>query len=98
MATHDGHTAFTKHTDQLRSKMSELGEDTQALGKITKELAGDTVDFISKNAVEYYKQGMQEAHKLEKTVSNKIKERPLQAIMIAAGVGLVLGALWKRRA
>lgn len=98
MATHDGHTAFTKHTEQLKSKMSELGEDTQELGKITKNLAGDTVDFISKNAVEYYKQGMQEARKVEKTVSSKIKEKPLQAVMIAAGIGLVLGALWKRRA
>ncbi len=98
MATHDGHTSFAKDTDHLRSKMSELGKETQELGKITKDLAGDTVDFISKNAVEYYKQGVQEARKLEKTVSGKIQERPLQAIMIATGVGLVLGALWKRRA
>lgn len=98
MAEHDGHSDFSKHAEKLRSKVTELGRDTQELGKIGKELAGDAADFISKNAGEYYKQGVQEARKMEKSIEGKIKEKPLQAVLIAAGIGLVLGALWKRRA
>lgn len=98
MAAHDGHSDFSRHTDQLKSKMSELGKDTREIGKITKDLAGDAAEFISKNAGDYYKQGVQEARKMEKSIEGKIKEKPLQAVLIAAGIGLVLGALWKRRA
>jgi len=40
---------------------------------------------------------MEKAQKLEKTLETKIKENPLQALLIAAGVGFVIGAWWRRR-
>jgi ElaB/YqjD/DUF883 family membrane-anchored ribosome-binding protein len=88
---------FSKHTSQLRRKAAELGEDVESLGKISKEMAGDAMDFISENANGYYKEGLQKAKHMTKGVEEKIRKNPLQALLIAAGVGAVLGAIWKRR-
>ncbi|MCC6273436.1 DUF883 family protein [Deltaproteobacteria bacterium PRO3] len=88
---------FAKHTAEFREKAATLGHDVQELGKTTRDLAHDTVGMIRENASEYYQQGLKKAQSLEKDLETKIKENPLQALLIAAGVGFVLGALWKRR-
>ncbi len=88
---------FAKHSAEFREKVTNLGHDVQELGKVTKEVMGDTVGMIRDNASEYYQQGMKKAQSLEKSLETKIKENPLQALLIAAGVGFVLGAVWKRR-
>ena len=36
------------------------------------------------------------AHEWEEGIESYVREKPLQAVLIAAGVGLLLGALWKR--
>jgi ElaB/YqjD/DUF883 family membrane-anchored ribosome-binding protein len=87
---------FTKHTAEFRDTAAAIGHDVQELGRVTKNLAGDTVSAIRENASEYYQQGIKKAKGLEKDLETKIKENPLQALLIAAGVGFVLGALWKR--
>ncbi|MFO1462322.1 MAG: DUF883 C-terminal domain-containing protein [bacterium] len=97
MASASKESPFSKHSAEFREKVSTIGHDMQELGKVTKDLAGDTVGMIRDNAAEYYQQGVQKAQNLEKTLETKIKENPLQALLIAAGVGFVLGAIWKRR-
>jgi len=88
---------FSKHSAEFREKVSTIGHDVQELGKMTKEVMGETVGMIRENASEYYQQGVKKAQTLEKSLETKIKENPLQALLIAAGVGFVLGAVWKRR-
>ena len=69
----------------------------QALGKITKNLAEDTMGLLGSNASDYYQQGLQKAQSLEKSIEKTIRENPLQSMAVAAGVGLLLGMLWRRR-
>jgi ElaB/YqjD/DUF883 family membrane-anchored ribosome-binding protein len=40
--------------------------------------------------------GRQRAQEWEKGLEDYVHEKPLQAILIAAGVGMLLGVLWKR--
>ena len=44
-----------------------------------------------------YDQGLRKAQDVEKAVETYIRDKPVQSLLIAAGVGLVLGALWGRR-
>jgi len=90
-------TVFSKHTAEFRNKASALGHDMQELGRVTKDLANDTLHMLKDNANDAVHQGMEKAQKLEKTLETKIKENPLQALLIAAGVGFVIGAWWRRR-
>ena len=67
------------------------------MGKITKELASETMEFLGENAKGYYREGIQGARRLEKNMEGHIRENPVKSLLIAAGIGLVLGALWRRR-
>lgn len=78
--------SLNQHVADLRKKASVLGHDVQALGSITKELAGD-----------YYDQGMKKARSLEKGLEKTIGEHPLIALLVAAGIGMVAGAYVNRR-
>ncbi len=93
----DKHSALLRHTEQFRDKANDLGDNVRELGKITREIAGDTMDRIGENATGYYKKGRVRAQKLEKTLESKIQENPVRSVLIAAGLGVVLGALWKSR-
>lgn len=88
---------FSKHTTQLREKAVALGHDVQELGKITRDIAQDTVGLLNENASGYYKEGVRRAQQLEHRMEDRIREHPLQSLLIAAGAGLILGALLRRR-
>jgi ElaB/YqjD/DUF883 family membrane-anchored ribosome-binding protein len=45
---------------------------------------------------EYYEQGRETIRALPKTMEAQIRARPLEAVLVAAGVGLLLGLLWRR--
>lgn len=88
---------LSKHTAELREKASTLGHDVQELAQSTKKLAKETAGMLGDNAQTYYKQGMEKAHQLEESLETKIRENPLKSCLIAAGIGIVVGALLKRR-
>lgn len=87
---------FAKHAEQFRTKASSIGEEAQDLGELTKKMAKDTLALIGDNAEGYYKKGIQGAHKLEQKVESKIKTNPVQALLIATGVGVLLGVLFRK--
>ncbi|MDO8528060.1 MAG: DUF883 C-terminal domain-containing protein [Deltaproteobacteria bacterium] len=95
MSNNDG--TMNQHASDFRKKASTLGRDVEDLGSITKELAGAAVDKLQENAGEYYDQGMKKAKLFERGLEKKISSNPLMSLLIAAGVGLVAGALFNRR-
>jgi len=38
----------------------------------------------------------QQANDLQSTLESRIREKPINAILIAAGVGILIGMLWRR--
>lgn len=90
-------SSFSKHAHEFREKAADIGHNVQELGKITKTMAGDAFGALGENASEYYEEGMKHAKNLEVSLEEKIKKNPLQSLLIAAGIGLVVGALWRRR-
>lgn len=88
---------LSKHSAELDRKRPDLGKDFHDLSKITGTLAGDAVKLVQKNASQYYDQGIKQAEKFEKNIESRIQKHPLQSLLIVAGVGLVLGALWHHR-
>lgn len=70
---------------QLRDTAGEMGTQAQALGTQAKEAVS-----------EYYEQGRQSLQALPQTLEAQIRARPFQALLVAGGVGLLLGLLWRR--
>lgn len=88
---------FSKHTADFNRKKIDLGKDFQDLGKITGSLAHDAVQVVKDNASEYYEEGTKQVKNIKKGIETHIQEKPLQSLLIVAGIGLVLGVLWNRR-
>jgi len=84
-------------TRDFKETTQALKEDVVKLGKITKEMASKTMEELKENAGEYYRQGLEKAQGWEKSLEGTIKKNPLQSVLIAAGVGLVLGIFFKKR-
>jgi ElaB/YqjD/DUF883 family membrane-anchored ribosome-binding protein len=89
--------AFSKHSEEFNGKRSELSKDIKDLGKLTGTLASDAANVVQENATQYYSRGLKQIKNLEQTLENRIQKNPVQSLLIVAGVGLVLGALWNRR-
>lgn len=88
---------FSKHSAEFKKKASDLGHDVKDLGGIGGKIASDTAHMAGERLSEYYKEGVKKAKGLEDDLETEIKKNPIRSIMIAAGVGLLLGALWRRR-
>lgn len=63
----------------------EIIEKAQQLGEQGKEIAS-----------EYYQQGRQQAAIWEGQLEQQIREKPIQSLCIAGGIGLLLGLLCRR--
>jgi ElaB/YqjD/DUF883 family membrane-anchored ribosome-binding protein len=47
-------------------------------------------------ASDYSQQGRQQLEAVENTLENSIRAKPLQSVLIAAGIGMFLGLLLKK--
>lgn len=71
---------------QSHDKAQALSAQMQDIGTQVKE-----------TVTEYYEQGRESLQDLNQTMEAQIRERPLQALLVAGGIGVLLGLLWLRR-
>ena len=80
----------------LTDQAQQVGQNLRDLGGQVRDAAREKYGQIADQAQEYYEQGRQKAQEWEQGLESYIQEKPLQAVMIAAGVGVLLGLLWRR--
>ena len=80
----------------LGEQAQQAGQNLRDLGGQVRDAARDKYTQLSDQAQDYYDQGRQKAHEWEEGIESYIQEKPLQSVLIAAGVGVLLGLLWKR--
>jgi len=69
----------------MQQVREDIAEKAQHLGEQGRELAS-----------EYYRQGRQQAAIWEHELEQQIREKPLQSLLIAGGIGVLLGLLLRR--
>ncbi len=84
-------------SDRLGEQARKVAEDLQELGAIAGSAAQERLGQVRENATDCYEEKREKVHQVERTFEQYIRERPLKSILIAAGVGLVLGRFWMRR-
>ena len=77
-------------TEQLREKATQVRQDIRDLSAVAKDVAAEKLEH-------WYKEGREKAVQFEHSVENRIREHPLQSVMIAAGAGFLAGYLVCRR-
>ena len=80
----------------LKDPAAQVGENIRNIGSQVRDQATQQYDQLREQAGEYYEQGRQRAMEMEQNLEQYVQEKPIQALLIAAGVGMFLGLLWKR--
>jgi len=91
-----GQTGQTGGAGDLRETASQVGQSVRDLGGQVRDVATEQYEQVRRQAQEYYEQGRERAREVQQNLESYIQEKPIQSLLIAAGVGMLLGILWKR--
>lgn len=87
----------THERDELRKQIEQLAADLKELKGAAQRTAARKLSDVSRATGEYVEGRKERARELEDQLVTAIQEAPLKALLIAGGVGLILGAIWSRR-
>ena len=74
---------------QLRDKASEVISNV-------KEKATEQYENLRDTAEDYYEKGREKAQEWQHSLEEYVHDQPVKALLIAAGVGMLLGIIWKK--
>ena len=90
----------TTQTSDPQNQAHELGTQMRDwahdIGGQLKEGVQEARRQVETSASQLSAQGREAVGQLEKTLEAYIRAKPLQTVIIAAGVGMVVGLLWRR--
>lgn len=84
-------------SERFTEQASVVSQDIQGMGAIVKDVAHEKLEELQENASAIYEQGRDKVCETTRTLEQFIAKQPLTSVLIAAGVGLLLGGLWMRR-
>ena len=91
-------------TDKLRESAGQVGEKASAMAHVARDTATDlshraheSLGTIKEAASGYIEEGRDRVKALGRTVGGQVQEWPLPALIVAAGVGLLIGVVLARR-
>jgi len=56
----------------------------------------ETARQVGETASQSYEQGRQQLAEWEQSLEENIRTKPLQSVLLATGIGLLLGLLWRK--
>jgi len=83
--------------DRLGKQATKVKKDLEQMGGTAKDIAEEQLEQVGEIASEYYEQGRDKVHGVACACEQFIRERPLRSVLMAAGIGWLLGQVWKRR-
>ena len=81
----------------LRETAAQVKENLRDIGGQVRDQATQSYEQMRDQASEYYEEGRRRAMEMEQTLEQYVQEKPIQSLLIAAGIGMFLGMIWKRR-
>ena len=81
---------------QLRDTAQQVGQQVRERAQQVRDQATEKYEQLRDQASQYYDMGRQRAEQIEGDLESYVREQPVKSLLIAAGVGLLLGILWKK--
>ena len=82
--------------DKVQEAGREIAHKMQETGRDVAQKAREVGEQGKDMASEYYQQGRAQALVWQEHLEQHIREKPMQSLAIAGGIGLLLGLLWRR--
>jgi Uncharacterized conserved protein len=86
----------TQDVEKIKEASAEIAEDIKELGNAVRDLASDGLHKVQQKASKLYSRSQDGVKSVERRLEQKVRSKPIQAILIAAGIGFVLGWLRKK--
>jgi ElaB/YqjD/DUF883 family membrane-anchored ribosome-binding protein len=83
--------------ETLREKSSDIKSSLQDMGASAKQMAQEQFQGVRDTMTGYYEQGRERAIEMEHSLENRIREKPISSLAIAAGLGFLIGMFWMRK-
>lgn len=86
-------------TDAMRDALKPtqtVTEDLKELGSRASEMAQEKLEQMRAGADEWAEEGRERVEEMEQSVERYIAEHPIKSMLIAAGVGLIVGRVLLR--
>ena len=84
-------------SEQLGTQAKEAAEDVQAMGATVRDAAQERLGQVADKAAEYCEQARDKVHGGTCACAQFLRERPITSVLLAAGIGWLLGRFWKSR-
>jgi ElaB/YqjD/DUF883 family membrane-anchored ribosome-binding protein len=91
-----GNAGQGKDQGNLGEAATQVGQNIREMGTQVRDIASEKYGQLRDQAQNYYQQGRERATEWEQGLESYVHEKPIQAVLMAAGVGVLLGLLWKR--
>jgi len=92
------HSAKTdRGMDQLREKSSDIKQSLADMGSAAKQVAQEQYEGVRDTVSSYYDTGRERAMEFEQSLEKRIQERPISSVLVATGLGFLLGLVWMRK-
>jgi ElaB/YqjD/DUF883 family membrane-anchored ribosome-binding protein len=78
-------------SERLRKQAKQVRKGLRKMRGTAKDAARETIERIRENGSQRYALGRGKVHQAESALEHFIQKRPLKSVLIAAGVGVVLG-------
>ena len=82
-------------SDRLGKQAKEVTEDLQEMGGTLRSAAREKLGQVGARASQCCEQARDKVHGAACACEQFVRQRPLTSVLLAAGVGLLLGCFWK---
>jgi ElaB/YqjD/DUF883 family membrane-anchored ribosome-binding protein len=96
-AAKDFNNVADEAKDAMKETAGDLLESARKVGVHAREVVQDHWDDVRTTAADYVEQGRDKARQMGKQVEGRIQESPMKSLLIALGVGFLVGLFMKRR-
>lgn len=84
-------------SERLGKQAKEVTEDLEKMGETVRDAAQEKLGQVGEKASEYCDKGQEKVHGAACACEQFIRQRPLRSVLLAAGIGWLLGRFWKHR-
>lgn len=82
--------------DRIGKQAEEVTKDLEKMGGIVRDAAEEKFAQMRDQTAEYYEHGQDKVRSAVCAFEQFVQQQPFKTVLVAAGVGWLLGRFWKR--
>lgn len=92
-----GNSTTKRRSNTIADRAAAVADDFHEVGDAARQMAKDSVSAVRDTAMQYLDESRSRVQRLSDEIESRVTERPMKSLLVAAGIGFLLGAIWTRR-